>query len=346
VPVSSALQSLNPDIAVILDAAGAAYSVNNPMETGGHDPSLPGFNLQALELNLAAAVDPYFRFDGNLVFSLEGVEVEEAYATALALPGSLQLRAGQFLNRFGRINPTHPHQWSFVDQPLVIGKFFGTDGSRGVGVEASWLAPLPWYVELVGSATMPGGDCCARSFLPEGVTPDSAKDLVGTFAAKQFFPFGDDWSLLWGLSSQVGVNGADRLTAIEGTDLYLRFRPVASTAREAVSLQVEALHRSRAQEPERLSDWGGYAQAVWNADPRWETGVRAEYVSGTPGDPLDPFWTTGRTRYAAQGTFYPSHFSRVRLQLAVDDAGWLDHPTFAAFLALEVAAGAHGAHAY
>ena len=54
-------------------------------------------------------VDPYFRFDSNLVFSQFGVEIEEAYATTLDLPANLQVRAGQFLTRFGRINATHPH---------------------------------------------------------------------------------------------------------------------------------------------------------------------------------------------------------------------------------------------
>lgn len=343
----AAIQSLNPDIALILDVSGAAFAgpPQAAAEEHGHDPTAPGFNLQALEMYLASAVDPYFRLDGTLVFDLEGVEVEEAYGTTLALPLGLQLRAGQFLTRFGRLNPTHPHAWSFVDRPLVMSKFLGADGSRGVGLETSWLTPLPWYAELVASATMPGGDCCGRSFLPEDEEP-AIGDAVGTLALKEFFPFGEDLSLLWGLSGQVGRNAADRLTTIAGTDLYLRWRPVASADREAISLQAEVLYRSRATEPERLTDWGGYAQAVWKVGPRWEGGARAEYVSGVPGDPLDPYWTSGRTRYAVQASFFPSHFSRVRLQLAIDDAAWEDDPRFAAFLALELAAGAHGAHSY
>ena len=54
-----------------------------------------------------------------------GVEVEEAYLTTLALPANLQVRASQFLTRFGRLNSTHPHAWDFTDQPLVNGRFFG-----------------------------------------------------------------------------------------------------------------------------------------------------------------------------------------------------------------------------
>ena len=99
------------------------------------------------------------------MFSQFGVEVEEAYGTTLALPWNLQLRAGQFLTRFGRINSTHPHTWAFLDQPLVVGTFFGGEGNRGLGLEVSWLASfLPWYVELVGSSHQANGDCCMRSY--------------------------------------------------------------------------------------------------------------------------------------------------------------------------------------
>ncbi|MFN7143585.1 MAG: zinc-regulated TonB-dependent outer membrane receptor, partial [Myxococcota bacterium] len=84
------LQSLNPDIAFIGDIAFAYFTADEPLQMGGHDPTANGFTLQQLELSVSKSVDPYFRFDSNIVFSLEGVEVEEVYATTLALPGRLQ----------------------------------------------------------------------------------------------------------------------------------------------------------------------------------------------------------------------------------------------------------------
>jgi len=47
-------------------------------------------------MSLGATVDPYLRLDSNLVFSPDGVEVEEAYATTLDLPAQLQLRSVHF----------------------------------------------------------------------------------------------------------------------------------------------------------------------------------------------------------------------------------------------------------
>lgn len=337
--------STNPNIALILDFAPAWFSSDSPGQLGAHDPSKTGFNLQQLELHMDANVDPFFRMDANIVFAQFGVEVEEAFLTTLALPGSLQVRAGQFLTRMGRLNPTHPHAWSFADQPLVNGKFLGGEGSRGLGVELSWLAPLPWYVHWVASATEAGGECCARSFYGgDDLGTDGPEDLLYTARLEQFFDPSDDWSILTGTSAQFGPNptGQGNRTEIYAADLLLRWRPVDSPERRAVSLQVEAMLRQR-QVPDRLlRDYGGYATLVWRLSPEWETGARHELVTGVDDDPLDPAWSETRSRSTAQVTWYPSHFSRLRLQGSYSD------PTgdLAAFLAIEVLIGAHGAHRY
>jgi len=346
--VRSVFESSNPSIALILDLA-LAYFSDEPDQLGAHDPAKTGFTLQQLELNLGAAVDPYFRLDASIVFGLFGVEVEEAYATTLGLPGKLQLRAGQFLTRFGRLNSTHPHAWSFADQPLVLGKFFGGEASRGLGGELSWLTPLPWYVELVASVGDAAGECCARSFFgADDLGVKGPEDLLYTLALKQFVPFDDSWSSFFGVSTQLGPNasGNGNRTEIYGADLYLRYRPVDSPDRSAISLQAEGLFRSRQVPGDALQDYGLYAQLTWNIDASWEVGARYELVSGLADDPLDPEWTAERHRAAAQLTFYPSHFSRVRVQGTYDHATYRDDPVWGAIATLELLAGAHGAHEF
>ena len=135
----------NLDIAVILDTALAWFSEEG-LQTGAHDPTDTGFHLQQVEMALGQNVDHLFELRAYLVFTQFGVELEEAYGRSLALPGGFQFRAGQFLTRMGRLNATHPHAWSFIDQAMVNGTFLGSEGSRGAGLEVSWLAPLPWYV--------------------------------------------------------------------------------------------------------------------------------------------------------------------------------------------------------
>ncbi len=346
--VQSATAGFSLDMSFILDIVGAYFS-ETPLNTGGHDPTRTGFGFQGLELAIQSSVDPYLRFVGTIVMSPFGLEIEEAYGQTLSLPWGLQVRAGQMLTRFGRINPTHPHTWSFVDQPLVVGKFLGSEGSRGLGLELSWLAPLPWYVEVVGSMTDAAGECCARSFLGgRDLGIEGIDDFLYTLAIKQFFPFGRNWSLMWGLSGQFGPNssGQGNRTEIYATDLYLRYRPVGSPERVHLSLTLEGMYRVRQVPDDSLRDWGGYAQLAWQFLKRWETGARYEYVSGLDGDPLDPDWTDGRHRVSAQLTFYPSHFSRMRLQGTCDLPRWRENPIWGAMLNLELAVGAHGAHAY
>ncbi len=336
------------NIALVLDVAGAWFS-DPPEQLGAHDPPDTGATLQQLELNVNANVDHALRFDANLVFSLFGVELEEAFGTTLALPGGLQARVGQFLTRFGRLNPTHPHSWAFFDQPLVNGKMFGGEGSRGVGAELSWLLPLPWYVELVASGTNADGACCARSFLgAQSMRVEGAEDLLYTTTARQFFDLAPAWGLAWGVSAQLGPNasGQGNRSEVYGSDLYLRYRPRDSARRSTVSLTLEVMHRRRQAPSDVLADSGGYAQLVWNIDPRWSVGGRYGYVEGLDADPLDPDWTEARQRASLQATFNPSHFSRLRLQGSYDDRQWLDDPVWAVLLGVELLVGAHGAHNY
>lgn len=342
------LQSLNPDLALIADVAVAGWTTRTPLLAGGHDPRNSGFNLQAVELGIAGAVDPYFRFDGNFVFTEEGVEIEEVYATSLSLPWNLQVRAGKFFTRFGRINPTHPHSWEFLDQVLVLGKFFGGDGNRGLGFELSVLLPLPWFVEIFGSMTGASGQSTARSFYGgSDQSVDGLRDFQYTLALKQFFPLGDDLSLLWGLSAAFGPNptGPSNRTDLYGTDLYLKYRPIRKAASLLLALQAEWMLRRRQVPGTVLQDHGLYAQLLCRFAPRWTVAGRYEYVAGVTDDPLDPDWNGLRQRVAASLTFYPTEFSRLRLQYDVDRPSWRGG-YHGLMLGFEFMVGAHGAHAF
>jgi len=348
-------QSLNPDLAFIADFAAAWFSEREHAQTGGHDPTRTGMNLQALELNARSVVDPYLRFDANLVFAEDGVELEEAYATTLDLPLGLQARFGQLLTRFGRINSTHPHAWDFADQPFALGRIFGAEGNRGLGAEASWLVPLPWYTELVGTVLHADGEGSARSFYgSQELHVDSVTDLLYVTALKQFFELHENWSLLWGLSAAFGPNpnGPDNRTAVYATDLYLKYRPITRESTTQVTWQTEVMHRRRQIPDALLWDVSGYSQVFWRfarrfgAALRYEYGSPAYYASGVVArDPLDPEWTDTRQRMSAALSHWPSEFSRFRLQ-ASRDAGGPTRGVWAAFLTAELVVGAHGAHTF
>ena len=223
-------------------------------------------------------------------------------------------------------------------------------GQRGLGAELSWLAPTPWYLELNASAMQADLACCSRSFYG-GQSPgtDGPEDLLYTLGLKQFFDLDDDraWGLQWGLWAQFGPNptGYGNRTELYGTDIYLRWRPPGDADRMAVSLTVEGILRAAQIPSGTLLDGGAYAQLVWEmAD--WEAGARYDWTLGVADDWLDPGQTGNRHRVTVQGTWKPSHFSRVRLQAGWDAPAWREAPIWSVALGLEVLIGAHGTHAY
>ncbi len=374
---AGAIQSMNPNISFILDTAFAWFSDPDSVDLrGGHDPQQLGFNLQGLELAVSAAIDPYVRFDSAVLFSLFGVEIEEAYGTTLALPAQLQMRFGQYKTEFGRLNPTHMHSWAFVTQPLVNAKFFGGESLRGLGVELSQLVLwMPGTFQWTVSAQNVVGEATGRSFVPTNDEVQDLLDLTLTARAEEFVALSNNLDLLVGASYAVGKNksGRDNITEIYGTDLYLKWNSRTSGGRSQVGWQTEAMVRRRQIPNGVLEDFGMYSRIRWRPGRFWGAGLRYEYVSGVDPtgedsslfggsllgdsgpvgvvDPLDPDWTEARQRGAVQASYYPSHFSRLRLQYSLDylpfrEGSDLDELNHMIFLQADLVSGAHGAHGY
>jgi hypothetical protein len=367
------LQGINPEISLDGLFAAGYFSEPENLNFGGHDPKQRGFTLQNLELTLGATVDPYARADAHIIYLIdkEGesvLEVEEAYLTTLALPYRLQLIGGQFFTRFGRINPIHPHSWDFTDQPIINNRLLGPDGLRNPGLQLSWLAPLPFYLELIGSIQNAGGET-AVSFLSNeenfastatevfphpssGLTPTErgvrgVDDLLYMARLKTAWTLSDAVEVVHGVSGLFGPNasGLDTHTEIYGVDLYAKWRPMAAQGGfPFVALQAESIWRGYETPADTLRDSGFYLQGLWGFAKGWVIGGRVDYANGDEAtDPLrDRRW-----RLSPDLTFYPSEFSKWRLQYNYDRAQHLNNkPLHAVFLQFEFLIGTHGAHLF
>lgn len=363
--------SFNPDISLDGLFAAAAFSDPENLQVGAHDPNRRGFTLQNLELTFTGNVDPYFRGEAHLIFGLEEgesiVEVEEAHLTTLSLPYRLQVMAGQFFTRFGRQNPLHPHAWDFADQNIVNTLMFGGDGLRNAGVQLSALLPFPFYLELIGSVQNAEGET-ATGFLfsPEETFAGrpillrevhGAGDFLYLGRIKTSFDLSETVAFVAGTSHLFGPNGtgAETKTRIDGIDLFLKWRPLdADHGWPFITLQAEAMRRNyEAAEatleagtvlpPETFENEGFYIQSLYGFTRRWVAGVRYEQADAA--DPLDPA-SGKRWRASSNLTFYPSEFSKIRLQYNVDHSDDRDDPIHAVFLQYEFLIGAHGAHAF
>lgn len=353
--------AMNPAIAVVVDGVGSwskpheehevAHDDDAEAEADGHDDdggeaNGNGLMLREVELNLGASVDPYVRADVTIAFGGHGVEVEEAFATSLALPIGLQLRAGRFFARFGRLNQRHPHNLSFFAKPLVNGRMLGEHGARFEGLEASWMVPLPFYLEVISAASNVGPDKMIVWPALANLPVEGLGDLAWLGGLRTFVPLGPEWGLAMGATGlSAPANHAGDRSSIAIVDAFLRYRPIDTRSDASLSIQAEWLFRQRAISGDQLNDHGGHVQAVYRFALRWETGLRWQLASAVATDPHNPEWDDDRQQVAALLAFRPSEFSRVRLQVAGDiDGRHEPHPSV--LLGFEAFIGAHAAHNY
>src|SRR5262245_715442 len=353
-----------------LIAAGASTEPDVPsLETGGHDPAQRGFTVQGVELVLDGAVDPYFRGQANVVFQVDAdgetnVELEEAYAVTTSLPKGLQVKVGQYLTEFGRINPTHPHTWDFVDELVGSGWMVGGDAPPSVCSRLSSLMPTPFYSELMVSAQNAKGETLTSFGGVEGdvmfgrpLDPDDVKSMGDLLYVPRYdasFDIGDTQTMVVGASAAFGPNGtgAGGDTAIYGIDALWKWKsaradkgfPFVKVQGEAMSRRYDAAATPLLPEA-TFDDHGGYLQAVWGIKPMWTLGARYDRVGGDSGsDPLDPAFLP-RERASLEGTWYPTEYSKLRLQYAIDDRTGLKVAN-SVWLQFEFLLGAHAAHKF
>jgi hypothetical protein len=301
------------------------------------------------------------------------VELEEAYGTTLfSMPLNSQLRIGRARAKFGRINQIHRHAQNFVTLPIVAAEFLG-EHLNPTSVEASFLVPVPWFLELSASGGSP--DVETPTF---GRSPDANNigNLLYIFHMANFFDVGESLGVSLGASFATGSNasGPDERSNLYGVDFFAKYRPLKNNPYQEVSLQSEFMWRQAETPEEELEDYGFYAEGIYRFAKRWNTGLRFDFVdTNTPVEEADEDGLEGETsslfgmprqeegdsreeatlglpgriyRISPMLTFNATEFSRIRLQydyLNGQDYGPNQH---AIFLQFQYAIGAHGAHPF
>ena len=348
------------------------------IEVGDHDPQQRGFNARNVELAFDGAVDPFFEGFANIVFKLDNnnetaVEVEEAFMQTTDLPYNLQLKGGQFFTAFGRLNPMHPHAWDFADDALVHGRFLGPDGLRGVGAQVSWTVPASWYSQFI-FAVQNGRGGTGFSFRNPGdggvffgrLTTDrearGLQDFVYIPRWENSFDLTPTQVVLAGISGAFGSNetGANARTQIYGADLLYKWKSArAEGGFPFVKWQTEAMYRrfeaGRGVDQtfpvsETFHDWGLYSQVLWGFKKGWTAGLRGDFLHMQDSTFTDDADRQSRSRLSGNLTWYPTEFSKIRLQYNHD---FLEENEFLSsreadsiFLQFEFILGAHGAHKF
>ncbi|MDD5772350.1 MAG: hypothetical protein PHX78_02665 [bacterium] len=207
-PVSAGV--INPDISVI----GQIISKRTD-DAALEDARIPTLDLGETELVFDSYLNPYSKGLFVLTAGNEGVETEEAYINIFkGLPGGLALKGGKYRIGFGKLNPAHPHAYSFIESPRVmLAMLPGEDGFNEVGVQASVLLPTTGSWASTISADVIKGS----SFHPDETK--SSAGWVGRFSNSLLI--NDTVPLDIGTSVTQGTNNAQwkTKTMVYGADI-------------------------------------------------------------------------------------------------------------------------------
>jgi len=274
------------------------------------DPSRnrPVWDIGETEFVLDDYLNPYVR--GNLTLAYapeEGLALEEGYFDVVrGLPGTLNLRVGQWRSGFGKLNALHPHVYPFAERFGVLAAFLpGEEGLNETGLQASLRLPSPGDMALTASVDWLQGD----SFRRERDATDPETDPLSTTDAgdradesrpaalarlSAFAPVGERSGLELGLSATEGTNNvaAGTRTRVLGFDAKAK---LWNSERSYLLLQGEALQLTRedagwdgfAYTNDEVSPWGWYLFADYNWNQERRRLVRA-LPAGWRGPGLEP----------------------------------------------------------
>jgi hypothetical protein len=342
----------NPAIGLVGETVFSYRNRGND-QTGSDRPG--GFDIwqRSVELNIAAAVDPFFRGYAVVNASADAATgeatlgVEEASLVSTSLPLNLTLQAGRFFGEIGRLEYIHDHELPFVNRPLPLDQYIGGE-SRTDGIQLNWLIPIEHYVSVTaGLGDGIGGDAPASN-------PGAKRgwsELTFWGRASTYFDLTDDWQLETGLSGLLNNKEEDRggfladpANPVGGMiekkrklfvwDLKVSYVPLQTNQFTGLVWGTELLWSDNRylMDPDgslnpnpgpaafsgdeflrSIPAMGAYTYLTYKWDRQWSGGVLFEFVENQQ-DHNDK--TAG---YSAYITWATSHWNQIRLQFTHTD---------------------------
>ncbi|MFH1372936.1 MAG: hypothetical protein ABII79_03980 [bacterium] len=290
----------NPDISATGDFR--VFSHNDKLRTDEAEElnlATPDF-----ELDIAGNLNPNARADAVIAWHGEhNAEIEELFVTIESgLPLGANLRVGKHLLEFGRLNPVHPHAYSFIKRPLPHKMFFGEEGLADVAIRSGFLLPTgdantETIVGLLKGDAFASHEHGHEEESEEHPYEEMAepKRGLGFFGrATTFFTVNKSANLAFGSSVVNAVHGfheyeheegavnhheaPDELRAwLLGGDVKYKYRPNRNTA-----LQIEAEGIVRIAEQgeviDDLTSYGGYGYIDYRFRQQYNLGGIFEWI--------------------------------------------------------------------
>jgi hypothetical protein len=338
----------NPSIGLVGETV-FSYRDKGSSQTGSGRPG--GFDVfqRSVELNAAAAVDPYAKAyvvinaSADPVTGESSLGVEEAALQTTSLPWNLELKAGRFFGEFGRLGYIHDHELPFVNRPLALAEYIGGE-SRTDGLQVNWLLPVDHYVSL----TLGAGDQFGGDNPPNNVGDfrnGSGLNYWGRLST--YFDLTPDISLepgisaLWNPSTDAqwaspspdGVNPplptvagntfTERERRLWGADLVVSYKPLRNNQFESLTWGTEVLYSDNrydvtnslgnALPGSSVGSVGLYSYLTYKFHRQWSAGFMFEYVENQVNNQDKTY------AYSLYTTWALSHWNQLRLQYTYTD---------------------------
>jgi len=333
----------NPAIGVVGETIFSYHSAKKseiPSDRpGGYD-----VNQRSVELNIAAAVDPFAKAYAVINGSADSATgevnlgVEEAALQTTSLPWNLELKAGRFFGEFGRLAYIHDHELPFVNRPLVLDQYIGGE-SRTDGAQLNWLLPVDHYVSLTtGLGVQFGGDnppnnvgefrnfsglnFWSRLSTYFDLTPDISLEpgisgLWNPHTTAQWDPS------VQGLPVSNGNTFTERERRLVGADLMLSYKPLRNNQFQSLTWGTEVLYSDNRYDGTdgagnaipggSVGSLGLYSYLTYKFHRQWSAGFLFDFVEDAVNKNAKTF------AYSPYITWVTSHWNQIRLQYTYTD---------------------------
>jgi hypothetical protein len=309
------------DMGVTGDFVGNLTQSNVEKNQGGSFSGLENlFFPREVELSFFGQIDPYARGVVIVEAGQEArgeeltVNLAEAHLTLMTLPFGTQLKMGRLRNRFGLLNELHSHDRPFIDNPNVLVQFFGAEGLRENGFEATWVPPLPFYLQILGGVFNGENEVAFGQ--------NTLRRPLATGRIRSFFDLGDFGAIQLGSSVASGQTSEQKQSTIIAFDMKYKYTPpgwqralFTAYGEYLISLRDVVVNDSSAEFPVDQTRYRNRQGFYIGADVRpFAHGELSKWLLGFRYDrtqyPVNPGqeWSVGP--FIA---YYPSEFLRFRL---------------------------------
>lgn len=333
----------NPAIGLVGETI-FSYRSRGPTQTGSDRPGGVDINQRSIELNIAAAVDPFFKGYAVINASADPVTgeaalgVEEAALVSTSLPLNLTLQAGRFFAEFGRLGNIHDHELPFVNRPLALARYVGGE-SRTDGVQINWLVPVDHYISVTAGVGDSFGGDAGPNFVGD---KRGFGELNFWTRISTYIELSDDWQFETGISGMINPRSDGRADLSPATlqpngstiteerrgivdlDIRLAYVPLVDNQFTGLVWGTEILYSDNRYlfDPDagvapfpsgdefqrRQGAWGAYSYVTYKWDRQWSAGVLVEHFENA----VDRHAVA--SAYSAYLTWATSHWNQIRIQ--------------------------------